>query len=443
MNSMNTKINLQQLARKVAMKKRISQKSAEAFLREFFDAIIQNVTADKIVKITGLGSFKIIEVLERESVNVNTGERITIPGHTKLSFTPDNALKETVNKPFADFQTVVINDGTNLEEMEKVPSDEVMQEASSSEEEVEDVENDIDTVSDPEPESEETSELESEETPESESEETPESESEETPEPESEEIPESESEETLETEPAPEPVSEVDSEAEPDAEVSSETEPVPVDASETAEPVSEVTPKIDSAPKHVLEGTPQAEALRRHHSSRHHSSKKVRAMTSAEKWALTLGIILLCVISYLMGYYKLFGPSSNDDVKVEVAAAEEEETESPPIEKESVEDSSSLSKDTVSAVPIVEEEPVAPTEVVERSQEEAIRPTLVLGKKYKITGTRKKYVIKRGDYLAKIAEDEYGVKEFAKYIIAHNHFSNPNNIPVGKEILLPELEEMK
>lgn len=424
---MNTKINLQQLARKVAMKKRISQKSAEAFLREFFDAIIQNVTADKIVKITGLGSFKIIEVLERESVNVNTGERITIPGHTKLSFTPDNALKETVNKPFADFQTVVINDGTNLEEMEKVPSDEVMQEASSSEEEVEDVENDIDTVSDPEPESEETSELESEETPESESEETP----------------ESESEETLETEPAPEPVSEVDSEAEPDAEVSSETEPVPVDASETAEPVSEVTPKIDSAPKHVLEGTPQAEALRRHHSSRHHSSKKVRAMTSAEKWALTLGIILLCVISYLMGYYKLFGPSSNDDVKVEVAAAEEEETESLPIEKESVEDSSSLSKDTVSAVPIVEEEPVAPTEVVERSQEEAIRPTLVLGKKYKITGTRKKYVIKRGDYLAKIAEDEYGVKEFAKYIIAHNHFSNPNNIPVGKEILLPELEEMK
>ena len=427
MNSMNTKINLQQLARKVAMKKRISQKSAEAFLREFFDAIIQNVTADKIVKITGLGSFKIIEVLERESVNVNTGERITIPGHTKLSFTPDNALKETVNKPFADFQTVVINDGTNLEEMEKVPSDEVMQEASSSEEEVEDVENDIDTVSDPEPESEETPELESEETPESESEETP----------------ESESEETLETEPAPEPVSEVDSEAEPDAEVSSETEPVPVDASETAEPVSEVTPKIDSAPKHVLEGTPQAEALRRHHSSRHHSSKKVRAMTSAEKWALTLGIILLCVISYLMGYYKLFGPSSNDDVKVEVAAAEEEETESLPIEKESVEDSSSLSKDTVSAVPIVEEEPVAPTEVVERSQEEAIRPTLVLGKKYKITGTRKKYVIKRGDYLAKIAEDEYGVKEFAKYIIAHNHFSNPNNIPVGKEILLPELEEMK
>ena len=124
-------------------------------------------------------------------------------------------------------------------------------------------------------------------------------------------------------------------------------------------------------------------------------------------------------------------------------AASLKKTESLPIEKESVEDSSSLSKDTVSAVPIVEEEPVAPTEVVERSQEEAIRPTLVLGKKYKITGTRKKYVIKRGDYLAKIAEDEYGVKEFAKYIIAHNHFSNPNNIPVGKEILLPELEEMK
>ena len=413
---MDTKINLQQLARKVAMKKHISQKSAEAFLREFFDAIIQNVTADKSVKITGLGSFKIIEVLERESVNVNTGERITIPGHTKLSFTPDGSLKETVNKPFADFQTVVINEGTSLEDMEKIPSDVEIQEAFSSEEEIEDVEKDSDVESALEPEPEEI--------PDAASEETPEPESEETPEPESEETPEPESEETSETEPTPEPVSEV----------TSETEPVPVDAPETVEPVSEVTPKIDSTPKLVLEGTPQAEALRKHH-----SSKKVRAMTTAEKWALTLGIILLCVISYLVGYYRVFGSPSDTPVKV----VEEEIEASPVVEEECVEDSSSLPKDSVSAVPVVEEGQVAPPEKAERSQEEAIRPTLVLGKKYQITGTRKKYVMKPGDYLTRIAQDEYGEKEFAKLIIAHNHFSDPNNVPVGMEILLPEIEEMK
>ena len=408
---MDAKITFQQLAKTLAQKKNLSQKEAETFLREFYDAIIQNVTADKSVKITGLGSFKLVEVLERESVDVNTGERITIPGHTKLSFTPDGSLKETVNKPFADFQTVVINEGTSLEDMEKIPSDEEIQEAFSSEEEIEDVEKDSDAESALEPESEETPDAESEETPEPEFEETPEPESEETPEPETEETPVPESEET----------------PEPESEETSETEPTP-------EPVSEVTPQIDSTPKLVLEGTPQAEALRKHH-----SSKKVRAMTTAEKWALTLGIILLCVISYLMGYYRVFGSPSDPPVKV----VEEEIEASPVEEEECVEDSSSLPKDSVSAVPVVEEAQVAPPEKAERSQEEAIRPTLVLGKKYQITGTRKKYVMKPGDYLTRIAQDEYGEKEFAKLIIAHNHFSDPNNVPVGMEILLPEIEEMK
>ena len=121
---METKITLPQLAKTLAQKQDLTQKDAEAFLREFFDAIIQNVTTDKLVKIKGLGTFKLIEVLDRESVNVNTGERIIIPGHTKLSFLPDPLLKDTINKPFADFQTVIINDGTSLEEMERIPEEE-------------------------------------------------------------------------------------------------------------------------------------------------------------------------------------------------------------------------------------------------------------------------------------------------------------------------------
>ena len=99
---MDTKVNISQLAKKLASKKNLSQRNAEAFLREFFDAIIRNVTIDKLVRIKGLGTFKLIEVLDRESINVNTGERFVIPGHTRLSFTPDAALRDLVNKPFAD-----------------------------------------------------------------------------------------------------------------------------------------------------------------------------------------------------------------------------------------------------------------------------------------------------------------------------------------------------
>ena len=120
---MGSKITIQQLAKTLAQKKKLSQKDAEAFLKEFFDSIIQNVTTDKLVKIKGLGTFKLIEVQDRESVHVNTGERFIIPGHSKLSFIPETALKDLVNKPFADFQTVVINEGTSLEEMERLPEE--------------------------------------------------------------------------------------------------------------------------------------------------------------------------------------------------------------------------------------------------------------------------------------------------------------------------------
>ena len=121
---MENKITLSQLARTLAQKMGIPQKKAEAFLKEFFDSIAENVKTDKLVKVKGLGTFKLIDVNDRESVNVHTGERIVIPGHSKLSFTPEASLRDTVNRPFADFQTVVINDDTNLEDMERVPQEE-------------------------------------------------------------------------------------------------------------------------------------------------------------------------------------------------------------------------------------------------------------------------------------------------------------------------------
>lgn len=117
---MEGKVLLQDLAQTLAAKRNMQRKDAEAFMKAFFETISDGILQDKIVKVKGLGTFKMIEVQNRESVNVNTGERIVIPGHSKISFTPDTELKDEVNKPFALFQTVIINEGTSIEDMEKV-----------------------------------------------------------------------------------------------------------------------------------------------------------------------------------------------------------------------------------------------------------------------------------------------------------------------------------
>ena len=125
---MEGKVLLQDLAQSIAAKRKMQRKDAETFLKAFFETISDGILLDKTVKVKGLGTFKMIEVQDRESVNVNTGERIVIPGHSKISFTPDNELKDEVNKPFALFQTVIINEGTSIEEMEKVDTPSVGQE---------------------------------------------------------------------------------------------------------------------------------------------------------------------------------------------------------------------------------------------------------------------------------------------------------------------------
>ena len=368
---MDTKIYLSQLAKTLAEKKNLSQKDAEAFLKEFFDGIIRNVTTDKSVKIKGLGIFKLIEVLERESVNVSTGERIVIPGHTKLSFTPDASLKDMVNKPFADFQTVIINEGTNLEEMEMIPQPSLEEEQTPQSPSGEGTEAvvlpETDPVIEPEPELE------------------------------------------------PEPESEVESELvnEPEPELQIGPEPEPVQAPE---------PEAKTEPEPAVESNPEPVPL---------ASTKVRALTTAEKWALSLGVILLCVFSYFIGYYHVFDSLTTvpqkEEVKKEAPAPTKVPAKAPVVKK-----------DTIPSAPIEEK-----VKESNPPQKESPRPLLDASKKYQIIGTRGTHIMKSGDYLTRIAVQEYGNKDFARYIIAHNKFRDPDNVPVGMEIKLPELEEIK
>ena len=114
-----SKISLNDLAQRLAEKSGISLQDAELFIRKMFDVANEGLQSDKLVKMKWLGTFKVMAVKDRESVDVNTGERIIIEGRDKISFTPDNILKEIVNKPFAQFETVVVNDGVDFDEIDR------------------------------------------------------------------------------------------------------------------------------------------------------------------------------------------------------------------------------------------------------------------------------------------------------------------------------------
>ena len=114
------KISIQDLAQVLVERKGLNKRDAAIFASAMFDIIQTNLEKDKVVKIKGLGTFKIIDVDDRESVNVNTGERVLIEGHNKITFTPDALMKELVNKPFSQFETVVLNDGVDFEDMNPV-----------------------------------------------------------------------------------------------------------------------------------------------------------------------------------------------------------------------------------------------------------------------------------------------------------------------------------
>ena len=114
-----SKFSLNTLGKLLADKSGLSQVEAELFIRKMFDVCNQGLDAAKQVKIKWLGTFKVQATKDRESINVNTGERFTIEGRDKLTFTPDNILKEIVNKPFAQFETVVVNDGVDFDEIDE------------------------------------------------------------------------------------------------------------------------------------------------------------------------------------------------------------------------------------------------------------------------------------------------------------------------------------
>lgn len=117
------RISIQDIAAILTTKSGLKKKEAERFAMMIFDVVKDGLASDRLVKIKGLGTFKVIDIDSRESINVNTGKRVLIEGHDKITFTPDATMKELVNKPFSQFETVVLNDGVEFDDTETAVSE--------------------------------------------------------------------------------------------------------------------------------------------------------------------------------------------------------------------------------------------------------------------------------------------------------------------------------
>lgn len=133
---MNDKITLQDLIGLLAQRHQMETTDAEVFVKTVLSLIEEALEKDKYVKIKGLGTFKLIEIEERESVDINTGERIRIQSHSRISFLPDSSLRELVNKPFSHFETVVLNENTHFDDLEEVSSIEKEETEENEEQEI-------------------------------------------------------------------------------------------------------------------------------------------------------------------------------------------------------------------------------------------------------------------------------------------------------------------
>ena len=391
------KIFMAELADMLAQKAGISKREAQQFLTDFVETIQDGVNNDKLVKIKGLGTLKVIDVDARESVNVNTGERVTIDSHQKLTFTPDAAMKELVNKPFSQFETVVLNDGVEFDDEPEVEEPAI-----------------------------------AEETPEPVVEPTPE------PEPEPVVVPEPEPEPVVV--PEPEPV--VVPEPEPEPVVVPEPEPVVVPEPEP-EPV--VVPEPEPEPEPMPEPEPEADPAPVEEEVAEEAEEK-----SASYWWLWLLIaIIACVISFAGGY--LYGRHMEmQELFAEDAPADTAAVQAAPV----VEVKDTAKVDTMQVKPEAEEQAEVKEPEVKQPEPEVKQPepepewkkyeamdVRVRTGAYGIVGTDRMEKVRPGDTMKRIARRTLG-EGMECYIEVYNNITT-SALKEGQEVKIPKLKLKK
>lgn len=396
---MNDKLNIQDLVNILAEKHAMDKKDADAFVREFFLLIEQTLENDKYVKIKGLGTFKLIEVGSRESVNVNTGERFKIEGHTKISFTPDAALRDLINKPFAHFETVVLNENTVLEDTVIEDSDDENEEpkviadialtnvtvadevAVASEEilkeEVAAEQSDVCKV----------------------------------------EIVEEHQESLVET---------------PKEEKLSTEEIIARELRETADegrintdPAQSVVPENMEAEKSKL--------------------KKEEKTPVGYLIAIIIVVLLLCGGALAYVYYPEMFSLMNKEQKTEIETSQDAIIQSIPldtVEKAKVDTVAEvIAKKQEVVVPVKEQKNTMKDVVATTNSSQGALPVKPDSVNYIIVGTKTLYTIKEGETLTRVSLRFYGTKDLWPYIVKHNRdvIKNPDNVPYGTTLKIPEL----
>lgn len=445
---MNNKVTFPELVEQVAQYANTSKRMSELFLKELFATISQSLIDGESVKVKGIGTFKLTEVSPRKSVDVNTGEEIEIPGHKKLSFAPDKDMAEAINQPFMHFETEILDDDVTDDQLAAIDAGvptEAPTEAAPVEEETDD------TAAAEAPAAEAPVAAEEEvvmppvfvapvEEPEPE-----EAEAEASVEP-SEEMPAEE--ETPAEVPAQEPIDEPEEAvSEEESEIEEETEP---------EPVTEVEPSAvaepeDEAEVAEAEGEPEAEAesemvseeLADERVGQEIDKRRITRRSLLEGFVVgvvtTLIVTLFAYRLYLMKGYEATPADeepftehvATDSVATPEQALAENSTEADADKQKAAEEQKKADEEKQKA----EEEKKKAEE--EKQKAEAAKPTTA----NVAAGTTD--TIKPGTNLYRMSRKHYGSDKFWVYIYEENKakYPNPNTIPVGAVLRIPQLEK--
>ena len=394
------KLTLNNIAKVLVEKNGLEPKEAMMFTTAMFDLIHDRLNEEGIVKVKGLGTFKMIRVEARESINVRTGERVLIDSHAKITFTPDAVMKELVNKPFSQFETVVLNDDVEFTDMK---SEETTDETNNSEQS----ESLVDVVSEGG---------------------TPEPAPEPAPEPVAEVVPE----------PAPEPVAEVVPEPapvvapEPVAEVA--PEPTPVVAPEPTREVPE--PTVPSADEESEENTSAVQTCYEEDEEESHWLRNIG-------WAFL--VLVLMAASAVGGYLYGVGQIPSQTAMADTVSAVKV---NPVVTDTLVNDS--LKADSVAVKTEAKHEDKAASE--EQPQEKtsqnlhdkyAEMDARVRTGAYKITGLDREVKVRAGDNLKRIARRELGSDDMVCYIEVFNKMNASAELKEGQTIKIPALKLKK
>lgn len=399
----------------------LDKKTCEAFARTLFEVVEEALLSDKFVKVKGFGTFKLVAVSDRESVNINTGERFQIEGHTKVSFIPDNTLKEEINRPFAHFETIDLSDETEQAELDAI-------DAAAAEEalENEEAEETVEEVAEEMPADEPTEEVVEEEV------------KEEVPEEVLKEEPVEETEEPMEEPVATEPQTIVTAEKK-------QEEPAKAE-----EPAADTTLESEKAPE--PEAEEQEDAPTALPVSYEYTEQPPRRPFN---WWKAIGVfflvLALMLLSYFAGYYRLLCPCIiglpewTEPQPVQLAAKVQPAKTTPAKPQPAPAESTApkISENSLNSENPEQPEPrkskPAKPDPAPRKQQSA--PAEVApAPPADTTVATQPHTVARGETLYSIARKYYGSDKYVNVIIRHNRIKNPNNIEKGTTLQIPILD---